>query len=272
VDPLLRPAWKQAFKHARDTLRHAYRQRTHQLLSLLTAHGPELRSLSASPRPHFLVRLTFACVAVLLGSPRMGWSGISPLLGTAPTPTGGRVALHYSLLLAGPMDACDCFSLSPSCVSAVVGLVTEKDFDTGQIHRQSPAAFLVLEWVCNTRIRTPEACAVILANTITVALKCCVPCAASACVTLLLHCCYTVVTLLLHCCYTVVTLLLHCSYTVLTLFFHCSGAVYPALLQPVAHAAGILRRLHQTRGTHAANSGTEPDQGGDHASHGPGPS
>jgi hypothetical protein len=33
------------------------------------------------------------------------------------------------------------------------------------------------------------------------------------CVTLLLHCCYTVVTLWLHFRYTVVTLLLHCCYT-----------------------------------------------------------
>jgi hypothetical protein len=48
------------------------------------------------------------------------------------------------------MDACDCFSLSPSCVAAVVGLVSEKDFDCAQIHRESPAAFLVLEWVLCT--------------------------------------------------------------------------------------------------------------------------
>jgi hypothetical protein len=101
MDPLLRPAWKQAFKHARDMLRHSCRQRTHQLLSLLTAHGPELQALSSSPFPHFLVRLTFACVAVLLGKPQMGWSGVSPLLSTTPIPAWGRVARHYSLLLAG---------------------------------------------------------------------------------------------------------------------------------------------------------------------------
>jgi magnesium-transporting ATPase (P-type) len=35
--------------------------------------------------------------------------------------------------------------------------------------------------------------------------------------TLLLHCCHTVVTLLSHCCYTVVTLLLHNCYTLVTL-------------------------------------------------------
>jgi hypothetical protein len=52
-------------------------------------------------------------------------------------------------------------------------------------------------------------------------------------VTLLAHCCYTVVTLLLHCCCTGVTLLLHsylnCCYTVVytfvTLFFRYCYAV-----------------------------------------------
>jgi hypothetical protein len=44
-------------------------------------------------------------------------------------------------------------------------------------------------------------------------------------VTLLLHCCYTVITLLLHCCYTVVTLLSHSCCTVVTLFLHCCYTV-----------------------------------------------
>jgi hypothetical protein len=48
-------------------------------------------------------------------------------------------------------------------------------------------------------------------------------------VTLLLHCCYTVVTLLLHCCDTVVTLLLHCCCTVVTLLLHCCYTVVTLL-------------------------------------------
>jgi hypothetical protein len=58
----------------------------------------------------------------------------------------------------------------------------------------------------------------------------CIPTHHTSGVTLLLHCCYTVVTLLLHCCYTVVTLLLHCCYTVVTLFLHCCYTVVTLLL------------------------------------------
>jgi hypothetical protein len=44
-------------------------------------------------------------------------------------------------------------------------------------------------------------------------------------ITLLLHCCCTLVTLFSHYSYTVLTLFSHCSHAVLTLFSHCSHSV-----------------------------------------------
>jgi hypothetical protein len=50
-------------------------------------------------------------------------------------------------------------------------------------------------------------------------------------VTLLLHCWYAACTLLLHCCYTAVTLLLHCLYTAVTLLLHCCNTA----ITPLSH-------------------------------------
>jgi hypothetical protein len=150
VNPAMRSVLKQKFAEAREQLHLAYCRRTHELLAMLKTHHSELEALCTSTKPHFLVRLTFVCVAILLGDPEMGWDHITDLLCTIPTADWGQVETHYRLKLAGPMDSYDFFAMAPKLLENVTALINEKQFDPAQIQEVSPSAFLVLEWVLLT--------------------------------------------------------------------------------------------------------------------------